>query len=247
MSRRTPETNTTAAAPGDAGPPGSGSTLVDDLAARIRDMIMGGEIPIGGQLRQAELATTFGVSRTPIREAIRQLQNGGLIAVHPHRGAVVRVPAPWEVREAYEVRAELEALAARRAVARITREQLDALEHDNREMYEQSAAQGEGRTPVHRAANDAFHTLIAGVSGNARLTRSIEEINGAFPRNVSSQLIVDDSRHRDENFAEHERIVAALRTGDADAAAAEMRSHVIAAGDALARWYEQRSSTVFVG
>ncbi|MBN9757519.1 Transcriptional regulator, GntR family [Pseudonocardia sp. Ae406_Ps2] len=244
MVRRTPDTDGTEGGAAQGAP---GATLVDDLAARIRDMIMGGDIPIGGQLRQAELATLFGVSRTPIREAIRQLQNGGLIAVHPHRGAVVRVPAPWEVREAYEVRAELEALAARRAVARITREQLDELESDNREMYEQSAAQGEGRTPVHRAANDAFHTLISEVAGNARLTRSIEDINGAFPRNVSSQLIVNDSRHRDENFAEHERIIAALRAGDADAAAAEMRAHVIAAGDALARWYEQRSATVFVG
>ncbi|MBZ5739374.1 GntR family transcriptional regulator [Nocardioides mangrovi] len=226
----------------------SPATLVDDLAAKIRDLIMAGEIPIGGQLRQADLAATFGVSRTPVREAIRQLQSGGLIAVHPNRGAVVRVPAPWEVREAYEVRAELEALAARRAVSRITREQLDELEVSNREMYEHSAAQSAGeQAPTHRRANDAFHTLITEISGNARLGRTIEDLNGAFPRNVSSQLIVTDSRHRDENFAEHERIVAALRAGDADAAAEEMRVHVIKAGDALARWYEQRSSTVFSG
>jgi DNA-binding GntR family transcriptional regulator len=91
-----------------------GNALVDDLATRIRSQIMSGEIPIGAQLRQAALATTFGVSCTPVREALRQLQNGGLIEVLPNRGAVVRVPAPWEVREAYEVRAELEALAATR-------------------------------------------------------------------------------------------------------------------------------------
>src|SRR5690606_6267149 len=70
------------------------SALVDETAAAIRARIMSGEIPIGAQLRQAELAAALGVSRTPIREALRQLQAGGLIEVLPRRGAVVRVPAP---------------------------------------------------------------------------------------------------------------------------------------------------------
>ncbi|MEV9375813.1 GntR family transcriptional regulator, partial [Klebsiella pneumoniae] len=93
------------------------------------------DIPIGAQLRQAELANDFGVSRTPVREALRQLQTGGLIEVLPNRGAVVRVPAPWEVREAYEVRAELEALAAARAVERISRSDVTRLRAANQDMY----------------------------------------------------------------------------------------------------------------
>ena len=92
--------------------------LVDEIASAIRNRIMTGEIAIGSQLRQAELAQELGVSRTPVREALRQLQTSGLIDVLPNRGAVVRVPAPWEVREAYEVRAELEGLACERAVGR---------------------------------------------------------------------------------------------------------------------------------
>ena len=87
---------------------GFAGARVDEIAAKIRARIMSGDIPIGAQLRQAELASDFGVSRTPVREALRQLQTGGLIDVVPNRGAVVRVPAPWEVREAYEVRAELD-------------------------------------------------------------------------------------------------------------------------------------------
>src|SRR3954471_24366051 len=105
----------------------SPNTLVDDTAAAIRKKIMSGEIPIGSQLRQAELATQLGVSRTPIREALRQLQTGGLIEVVPNRGAVVRVPTPWEVREAYQVRAELEGLACELAVQSITADVLDDL------------------------------------------------------------------------------------------------------------------------
>ncbi|MEU6642552.1 GntR family transcriptional regulator [Saccharomonospora sp. NPDC046836] len=228
----------------------SGHALVDDLASRIRGRIMSGEIPIGAQLRQAELAADFGVSRTPVREALRQLQSGGLIEVQPNRGAVVRVPAPWEVREAYEVRAQLEALAAARSVSRISDQQLEELRRANQEMYDNSLAESKGKAaalPVSRLGNDRFHTLIADISGNARLARVVNDINETFPRNVSAQLIVTDARHRDQNFREHERIIAALAAGDAEAAAAEMREHVVKAGDQLAEWYEKRSSTVFRG
>lgn len=227
-----------------------GHALVDEVASRIRERILSGDIPIGAQLRQAELASDFGVSRTPIREALRQLQSGGLIEVQPNRGAVVRVPAPWEVREAYEVRAELEALAARRAVTRITQGELDELRRANREMYDHSTAQSRGEmhaAPDKVPANDVFHTLIASIASNGRLARVVNEINETFPRNVSRQLIVTDERHREENFREHDRVVEALAAGDADRAAEEMRSHVVKAGEELAHWYERRSSTVFRG
>ncbi|WP_432537158.1 GntR family transcriptional regulator [Kineococcus arenarius] len=227
----------------------SGPALVDDVAARIRERIMSGEIPIGAQLRQAELAADFGVSRTPIREALRQLQTGGLIEVLPNRGAVVRVPAPWEVREAYEVRAELEALAAARAVERISAAEIKELRAANQNMYDRSLTLSEGQAEPtsRRPGNDVFHTMIASISANTRLARAVSDINETFPRNVSAQLLVSDARQRDENFREHERIVAALAVGDAEAAAREMRDHVRKAGEHLAHWYERQSSTVFRG
>ncbi len=168
----------------------------------------------------------------------------------PNRGAVVRVPAPWEVREAYEVRAELEALAAARAVSRVTRDQIEELRAANQQMYDASLAASKDATGTdgdHRASNDVFHTLITDIAGNARLAKTVNDINETFPRNVSAQLVINDSRHREENFREHERILTALAEGDAATAAAEMREHVIKAGEALAHWYEKRSSTVFRG
>lgn len=227
----------------------SGTALVDDLAARIRERIMSGEIAIGAQLRQAELAADFGVSRTPVREALRQLQTGGLIEVHPNRGAVVRVPAPWEVREAYEVRAELEALAAARAVLRISQAEIDELRIANQDMYDRSRALSEGQAVRQstRAGNDVFHTRIATISANARLARVVNDINATFPRNVSAQLIVEDARQREENYHEHERIIEALTAGDSETAGREMREHVLKAGEHLAHWYERRSATVFIG
>jgi len=232
----------------------STSALVDDTAAVIRGLIMSGEIPIGAQLRQAELATLLGVSRTPIREALRQLQTGGLIEVVPNRGAVVRVPAPWEVREAYEVRAELEGLACERAVRLITAETIDDLRATNEilrrkpgpEAAKEEAARATA-SPSSYNPNDHFHTVIHHVAENERLARVIKEINEAFPRNVSALVLRDNPRHRDENYAEHERIIAAFVAGDGKLARQEMQAHVINAGDQLARWYERRSATVFKG
>jgi DNA-binding GntR family transcriptional regulator len=220
-----------------------GSALVDETAAAIRARIMSGDIPIGAQLRQAELAKELGVSRTPVREALRQLQTGGLIEVVPHRGAVVRVPAPWDVRETYEVRAELEGLACERVVARITGDGLAALREANEELRP-GAIRRDGSSTV---ANDRFHTLIHGLAGNERLARVIKEINEAFPRNVSALVLQDNPRNREDNFTEHERIIAALASGDAALARREMHAHVLNAGDQLARWYERRSATVFHG
>jgi DNA-binding GntR family transcriptional regulator len=219
------------------------SALVDETAAAIRARIMSGEIPIGAQLRQAELAKTLGVSRTPIREALRQLQTGGLIEVVPHRGAVVRVPAPWDVRETYEVRAELEGMACERAVPRLTRDSLAGLRAAN-DALRPATIRADGSSTV---ANDEFHTLIHGIAGNERLAKVIKEINEAFPRNVSALVLQDNPRHREDNFHEHERIIAALEAEDAETARREMRAHVLSAGEQLARWYERRSATVFKG
>ena len=227
------------------------SPLVDDIAARIRARIMNGELAIGKPLRQAALATEFGVSRTPVREALRQLQNGGLIEMQPNRGAVVRVPAPWEVRQAYEVRAELEGMAARRAASRITERGLAALREHNAVLCEAVAraedeARGAGGLTT-TAANDCFHTVICEAADNPWLTRMIDRINESFPRNVSSLALAGDERHRQLNIRQHEAVIDALAAHDADRADALMREHVITSGEHLTAWYERRSQTVFNG
>ncbi|MDW6064301.1 GntR family transcriptional regulator [Streptomyces sp. FXJ1.4098] len=212
---------------------------------------MNGELPIGKPLRQAALAAEFGVSRTPVREALRQLQSGGLIEVQPNRGAVVRVPTPWEVRQAYEVRAELEGLAARRAASRIAERQLTALREHNavlREAAERAAGEeAAAGSPATTAANDCFHTVVCEAADNPWLSRMIDRINESFPRNVSSLALAGDERHRQLNIRQHELIVEALTARDADRAQEAMRDHVISSGELLTAWYERRSQTVFNG
>lgn len=76
------------------------AALVDELAAEIQSRVLSGAIPTGARLRQESLAAEFGVSRTPVREALRKLQASGLVEVLPRRGALVRGPSAREVREA---------------------------------------------------------------------------------------------------------------------------------------------------
>lgn len=236
---------------GSNGSNGSDHALVDEVAAAIRKRIMSGQIPIGAQLRQAELAGELGVSRTPVREALRQLHASGLIEVVPNRGATVRVPSPWEVRNAYEVRAELEGLACERAVSRINAAELAELRAATQSMRDEIADPrtdvAPGSEPATVEFNDAFHGLIHRVADNEWLARSIDRVNHAFPRNASWLALADNQRQREENVAEHDRIADALEAGDATKSRAEMRAHVKNAGEQLARWFEEHSATVFVG
>jgi DNA-binding GntR family transcriptional regulator len=213
---------------------------------------MSGEFPIGTQLRQAALASEFKVSRTPVREALRQLQAGGLITVAPNRGAIVRVPAPWEVREAYEVRAELEGLAAERAATRISADDLARVKAANETMRKASQSRRPPKVtpnglPATTTANDTFHTTLLGAARNERLMQVIQQINESFPRNVMWQVLAEDPALRATNVVEHDAIIAALEAGDGPRARLAMRQHVLTAGEHLARWYEQRSTTVFRG
>ena len=211
--------------------------LVDRLAAEIRERILVGQIPVGAQLRQAELAADFGVSRTPIREALRQLQAGGLVEVVPNRGAVVRIPAPWEVRHAYEVRAELEGLAAAKAAERIGRRELGSLRAAN-EVMREHLTNGVEDSAARRAANDTFHATLLELTGNPWLTAMTERINQSFPRYVSSVSLAGDDRMREANIDQHDAIIDAVARRDPEAARAAMHRHVTSSGEQLALWYE---------
>ena len=101
--------------------------VVDDLATAIQTRIVTGEIPPGARLRQEQLAAEYKLSRTPIREALRKLQAEGTVELVPNQGAVVRGPTVRDVREGYEVRAELEGMAAALAATWITDEHLNEL------------------------------------------------------------------------------------------------------------------------
>ena len=110
--------------------------LVGSLAGRISAKIFAGEYPPGSRLRQEALAEEFSVSRTPIREALRQLEAKGVIQHVPNQGAIVLAPNARDIREAYQVRAELEGLAISLAVEWMTDEQIERMRNAQKRFAE---------------------------------------------------------------------------------------------------------------
>ncbi len=230
-----------------------GGALVDRLAAAIRARVLAGEFASGSRLRQETLASEFGVSRTPVREALRKLQASGLVQLEPHRGAVVRGPSAREVREAYEVRAELESLAAELAVSRIRDEELQRLGAAQRLF--RSALQtllawkrdgGEASPPdqAHRdwiAGNDLFHLAILDAAGNERLRATLDDLHASFPRDLTWIVLGESSHLLEQNVAEHEAILAAIEARDPGEARRLMKEHVTGAGALVTLRFEDRS------
>jgi len=234
----------------------AGEALVDRLAAAIHARVLAGDIPTGSRLRQETLATEFGVSRTPVREALRKLQADGLIELEPNRGAVVRGPSGREVREAYEVRAELEGLAAALAASRIRDQEVRRL-HDAQRMFGRSVKgllawktrrrDGDAPPPaeVHdewMRGNDVFHLAIHEAAGNERLQSTLSDLHGSFPRDLSWIVLGESSRLLEENVAQHAAILDAIERHDAPQARRLMKEHVLRAGELVVRRFEQRTT-----
>ena len=225
--------------------------LVDQLASDLQRRVLSGEIPAGARLRQSALAAEFGVSRTPIREALRKLQAGGLVELQPHRGALVRGLSSREIRDAYEVRAELEALAAELAATRIRHDQLDRLRDAQRQFGEalartlaarESGDDGARLAGVWGPANDQFHQLIQEAAGNVVLAATLAHLHRSFPRDLTKIVLSENTPLLRENVREHEEIVEALENGDSAAARERMRRHVRRAGELVTLRFEQRTA-----
>jgi DNA-binding GntR family transcriptional regulator len=226
----------------------TGSPLVDRLAGAIQTRVLSGDVPVGSRLRQEALAEEFGVSRTPVREALRKLQATGLVELLPNRGAVVRGPSAREIREAYEVRAELEGLAAELAAGRISDRDLLRLREAQalfRRSVETMIARRARRPQpwkdesVWVQANDLFHQAILDAAGNERLSDTIADLHRSFPRDLTWVALSQSSRLLEENVEQHEAILEAIERRDPVEARQRMIEHVRSAGELVTLHFEQ--------
>jgi DNA-binding GntR family transcriptional regulator len=225
--------------------------LVDKLAATLQQRMLSGELVSGTRLRQEALAEEFGVSRTPIREALRKLQASGLVEVQPRRGALVRAPTAREIRDAYEVRAELEGLAAELAAHRLHQEQLDLLHRSQTEFREALArmvslrengahADALAETARWRHANDSFHQAVQEGAANDVLVATLAHLHRSFPRDLTSTVLSESVTLLAENVEEHQEVLDAIERRDATAARELMVKHVRHAGALVTLRFEQR-------
>jgi DNA-binding GntR family transcriptional regulator len=224
------------------------ASLVDRLAATIQARVLSGEIVRGARLPQEALAAEFGVSRTPVREALRKLQAAGVVEVLPNRGAVVRGPSAREIRESYEVRTELEGLAAELATARMADAHLlrlrEAEERFRRSVGLLVAGLRDGKDAPWDEhddwvrANDLFHQVILEAAGNLRLGELLGDLRRSFPRELTWSALSANSRRLEDNVLQHGAILDAIEQGDAAAARDHMTAHVRTAGELVLHYFE---------
>jgi DNA-binding GntR family transcriptional regulator len=195
-----------------------------DMIDCIEQEIATGQFRPGDRLDEMSLARRFGVSRTPVREALYHLASVGLIELRPRRGAIVSDIGPNQLFAMFEVMAELEAICARLASRRLTldiRAQINAC-HE---------ACGEARhdPDAYYEKNEVFHQAIYSASGNAFLMEQCVKLQKRLRpyRRLQLQVI----NRIGDSFSEHERIVAMIVAGNGEAAATEIRNHVAVQGE----------------
>jgi DNA-binding GntR family transcriptional regulator len=232
--------------------PTRGLSRADDLAHELQAEIVTGRIPLGARLRQEDLAARFGVSRTPVREALRQLQAIGLVEQLGHRGALVRKFSAEECRNVYLVRAELEGLAAERAAGRLTgydRSDVEAAQALLRTGYARyrtlAAGDDRGRAILCEQwsqANELYHNVILAAAACPPLRDTVQALQNMVPRSIAWRTFADDPEIIPRSADDHDRITDALVAGDARRARRLLHAHVLDTGETAARWLDRQGA-----
>jgi len=214
------------------------TTKADEIGAALERAILFGELPPGTMLRQEQLAEQYGVSRTPIREALRRLDALGLVVFRPNRGVLVRSPSRDELRQSIVARAALEGAAAELAATRISAEQLEQLERaDERYVGLTRRLQAPDLDDATRLdvtfewlrVNDTFHDVVLEAAGMPLLRTMARSVRRAL-RTPPLLLSQDVQRLHGENLRQHRALLEALRAGNARAARELMTDHILATG-----------------
>jgi len=188
----------------------------DEVADRLRDVILSGACPPGEHLRELHLAETLGVPRGPVREALLLLESEGLVERRLHRGAVVRAIAPETLEEVFTLRLALERVAAEFAARRRTDEDVEGL----RRHLAGLRADADARPDVRR--DIAFHDEIVRIARHERLQVAWRGLHSQL-RLLIRQV---GSYSPEGRYADHERIVDAIAAGDPERAVAEIEQHI---------------------
>ncbi len=199
----------------------------------LREAIATGQLPEGHQLLQNEIAEVLGVSRTPVRESLRLLEAEGWIVVSPHRGAVVPTLSPDEVRQIFQIRFALEALALKQSLPRI---ESAAFDRASALLDELDIEQDISRWV---ALNRRFHLTLYADAG-PRLISLIESQYDAVDRYLRLELV--EMGNASDNQEEHRAILVACRARDVTRAVALSEPHIAGAGFDLAEALERRRS-----
>jgi DNA-binding GntR family transcriptional regulator len=201
-------------------------SLHDEVTDRLRDMIVEGKLAAGERVNEAVLCEEFGVSRTPLREALKVLASEGLVNLLPRRGARVASLDAREICEVFEVLSSLEGTAAELAAGRMTATDLARLRQLQERIQQHHQAR---RRHEYFRQNHALHQAIVALSGNMVLEETHARLL-ARVRRARYMAILSEERW-EESVREHAEILAALETGNARLAGTLMHRHVARTGE----------------
>jgi DNA-binding GntR family transcriptional regulator len=213
--------------------------LIDQVHDRLLAAIVDGTLAPGARVTQESVAARLGVSRQPVSHALQLLKRRGLLIEHGKRGLVVPPLDAQRVRDLYQVRESLEALAAELAARRAAAGSLTSAE---RRAAQRALIKGTNlgadATIVDLVESDvAFHSALHVMSGNTAISETIADQWPHFMRSMGSVLTEPSIRKR--VWSEHAHVLAAVLDGNADKAATLMRHHVAGAGEDTARRLER--------
>ncbi|OSP53777.1 transcriptional regulator [Pseudoruegeria sp. SK021] len=195
-------------------------TLHENLVAGLRQLVIDGVLASGQRIPEAELCQRFGVSRTPLREALKVLGAQGLMQLRPNRGAIVTPLDPGDILPIFEVKGALERLIGLSAAERANDMDIDAMSALHLEL---GAALQKGDIRQYTELNYAFHKRLSQIPRNAHLRQSYDDLQQRIWR---YRFLVNESFSRvADSFAEHEQIMIALRARTPLDLAARLESH----------------------
>ena len=209
-------------------------TLSELTADKIRDLIHKNALEGGAKLNEIKLCEQLGVSRTPLREALRALSAEGLVEIHPNRGAFVADISLEELRHTFEVMSILEGSCARLAAERLTNADLDELEKLHGQLEEQYRNNDPHAYVQH---NKDYHEFIQEKTGNPVLSRIVSDLRGRIQLHRFRQIYRPG--RLDGSIDEHRGLMEAFRARESERAEKLMQLHLKKQCDALVMYYAE--------
>lgn len=196
-------------------------SLTDEIADIIRDRILKGEYKIGEKIKENQIASELRVSRTPIREAFKLLENEGLIDYVPNRGCFAKGFTRRDIEDIYAVRKALEVLSVEWAVERITPQQIEELQEQS-DLMEFYTGRKDGKKVLE--INSDFHGVIYNATGSRFMAQVLRSYKDYIEQ--TRKVLYYEKEYLEEIFAEHKEILEAIKARDAARAKEAMAKHL---------------------
>lgn len=197
------------------------ASLHDEVVSRVRDMIVEGQFSFGTRIHEGRLCEQLGISRTPLREALKVLATEGLVDLSPNRGAIVREVTPKDMRDMLRVLGQLEALAGELACANASEADIAAIQEMHQRMMEHYAARNRME---YFKLNQAIHSAFVRLADNPTLQTMHETLQARIKR--IRYLGNDHDTQWHDAADDHEKMIAALLKRDGPALGRVLRFHL---------------------